>query len=121
MVYCDPITSLSDLKENVERRVRNILQSASFNCRICDFTLPDGSRQWWTSYQACFVNFKNYLYVFNKLMLCHLGGIFGTHWVFFPSIKFPSFHFAITGGSQISSLITDILYSKLFKYFFISN
>ena len=26
MIYCDPITSLSDLKENVERQVRNFPQ-----------------------------------------------------------------------------------------------
>ena len=30
--------------------------SCCFQQSICDFTLLDGSREWWASYRACFVN-----------------------------------------------------------------
>ncbi|GFX06109.1 transposable element tc3 transposase [Trichonephila clavipes] len=57
MTYRDPITSLFDLKENIERYARNFPVHATFNSRTCEFTFSDGSRQWWTAYRTCFANF----------------------------------------------------------------
>ena len=57
MVYRDPITSLIDLKESIEPPgAKHFPIHAAFKGKTYDFTLPDGSRQWWTSYRACFVN-----------------------------------------------------------------
>ena len=47
--------------------------------------------------------FVDYLYVFNKPMLCHLGVIL-KFIVFFPSIKFPLFYFAIIQFSYNSAV-----------------
>ena len=42
---------------------------AAFNSRTCDFTLPEGSRQWWTPYRARFVNFcRLFMFLIN---LCY--------------------------------------------------
>ena len=67
--------------------------SCCFQQSKCDFTLPDGSRQWWTSYRACFVFFVDYLCVFNKLLFRDLRVIFETHsiFLFFDKIRIISF------------------------------
>ena len=94
IVYRDPITSLSDLRENIECHVRNILQFMLLSIveyAILSFQMvaDNGGHH----IEHVLKTFVDYLCNFNKPMLRRLWLIFETH---FRSIKFRSFHIAIS-------------------------
>ena len=83
MVYRSCITSQSDDKENAERHMRNIPQFMLFSTveyAILRFLMVADNGEQHIEHVLQF--FVDYLYVFNKPMLCHLGEIFKTHCLF---------------------------------------
>ena len=88
MVYRDPITSLSDFKESIERHMCNIPQFlllSSFEHAILRFQMVVDNGGYLIDHVL--YRFVDYLYVFNKPMICHLG-VFFWNLLFFPSMKF---------------------------------
>ena len=75
MFYRDPITSLSDSKESIERHVRNIHQfmllSAVKHAILCFQMVADNGQHYIEHVQYTLVD---YFYVFNKATLSHPGG-----------------------------------------------
>ena len=95
MVYQYPIISLFDLKESIERHVRNIphfmlLSTVEHAILLFQMVADNGRRH----IKHVLYTFVDYLYVLNKAMKRHLGVVLEIH--FSPSIKFPLFHSAIT-------------------------
>ena len=95
MVFHDSITSLSDPKESIERRVRNISQFILLSIvehAILRFQRVAGNGGHHVEHVLSKIIYK--FFKKKKNMLRHLGVIFKTQ-CFSTSIKIPSFHFAI--------------------------
>ena len=84
MVYRDPITILSDLKENVERHVRKfpqimLLLTIEYVILRFQMVADNGGHH----IELVLYTFVDYLCVFNKPMLSHIGVTFETHCLFY--------------------------------------
>ena len=89
-VYCDPITYLFDLKEGIERYERNILQFMLIltveHAILCFQMVADIIG---LHIEHVLFTFVDYLCIFNKAMIRHLGGGFGNLLHFFFLGKIP--------------------------------
>ena len=83
MIYRDPIISLTDLKENIERHVGNIPQFkllSTVEHGILRFQMETGNGG--CDIEHVLYTFVDYLYVLIKAMIRHLGVVLETRCLF---------------------------------------
>ena len=70
LIYHDPITSVSQFKDNIAHLYVTFPAYTTFNSWKWDLELLDGNRLYWTSKWACFVNRRFLNFVDSCYVLC---------------------------------------------------
>ena len=79
MVYGDPIPSLSDIKESIDRHVPSTVEHP-ISC--FQMVADNGGRK----IERALYTFVDYLYILNKAMIRHREVVFETHFFFLNKI-----------------------------------